>query len=152
VPHIEMTIENDLAPALIRSALLDFTPNRPEVWPGLSADEYKVYAVGDTWAEIREGNGGAIWARERYDWSDPETVVWTVQESGFSKPVSFVSARITPNGTGSRIHVVWDRRPSSLIGRAVMALIWITRGYPVKRSLMAGLARIAAQPHGSPPA
>jgi len=32
--------------------------------------------------------------------------VWTVQESGFSKPGSFVSARITPNRTGSRIHVV----------------------------------------------
>src|SRR4051812_30209243 len=96
VPHIEMTIETDLAPELIRSALLDFTPNRPERWPGLSADEYKVYTVGDTWAEIREGNGGAIWARERYDWSDPETVVWTVLESGFSTPGSFVSARITP--------------------------------------------------------
>ena len=52
--------------------------------------------------------------RERYDWSDLQTVVWTVQESGFSKPGSFVSARITPNGTGSRIHVVWDRgRPEA---------------------------------------
>jgi Polyketide cyclase / dehydrase and lipid transport len=152
VPHIEMTIETDVAPEMVRSALLDFTPNRPELWPGLKPGEYKVYAVGDTWAEIREGNGGAIWARERYDWSDPQTVVWTVLESGFSKPGSFVSARVTPSGTGSRVHVVWDRRPSSLVGRVVMALIWVTRGYPVKRSLMAGLARIAAQPRTSTPA
>jgi hypothetical protein len=67
-------------------------------------------------------------------------------ESGFSKPGSHVSARITPRGSGSHIDLVWDRKPSSAIGRIVMALIWLTRGYPVKRSLMAGLARIAAHP------
>ncbi|MDQ4006072.1 MAG: SRPBCC family protein [Actinomycetota bacterium] len=151
MPRVEFDMESELPPDRIRAALIDFTDRRPEIWPGLSAKEYRVYEVGDTWADVREGNGGNVWARERYDWSSPDTVTWTVVESGFCRPGSFVSARITPRDGGSRIHVTWDRRPSTVMYRLGLGIIKLTGGAPVKSSIRKGLARIAAQsPPGSP--
>jgi hypothetical protein len=72
-----------------------------------------VYSVGDTTAEVREGNRSPkIWARERYNWSTPGTVRWEVMESNFCDPGSYVEARITPGERGgSRIHVVCGTAP-----------------------------------------
>jgi hypothetical protein len=146
VARVEFDMESDLPPERIRAGLIDFSERRPELWPGLNAREFRVYETGDTWAEVREGNGGQIWARERYDWSDPETVKWTVLESGFCAPGSFVSATITPRAGGSNIHVVWERRPSTFLARLMMPMIALTGGAPVKSSLKKGLARIAEAP------
>src|SRR5205823_1618443 len=134
VARIEFDVDTDLAPERVMGALLDFTDRRPKLWPGLSAKEFRVFETGDTWAEIREGNGGKVWARERYDWSKPGVVTWTVVDSGFSRPGSFVSAAFSRRGTGSRIHVTWDRRPVGLVGRVVLRLIILTRGMPVRQS------------------
>lgn len=136
-----------MPPARIIGALTDFSERRPDRWPGLNPREYRVYAVGDTWADVREGNGGSIWARERYDWSKPGNVTWTVQESGFSKPGSYVSVDVTPRAEGgSRIHLTWNREPSSLLGRLVMDLIAVTGGRPVRSSILAGLKRLESEP------
>ncbi len=139
-------MESGQPPHRIVAALTDFSERRPERWPGLARREYRVYAVGDTWAEVREGNGGSIWARERYDWSRPGNVTWTVLESGFAKPGSYVSVDLTarPDG-GSRVHVVWNRQPSSLVGRIVMAIIVLQRGRPVRSSVQAGLNVLEAE-------
>src|SRR4051812_10895707 len=116
MPHVELDIETLVPPEQVRSALLDFSPDRPKVWPGIEPSLYEVYWVGETTAEIREGNkvpGGVVWAREHYDWSDPETVTWTVVDSNFCTPGSVVAASIrpTPSG-GSRVHVDWRRTPT----------------------------------------
>ncbi len=143
--HLEFDIESNVAPERILAALVDFSERRPDLWPGLNPKEYRVYEVGDTWADVREGNGGPIWARERYDWSRPGNVTWTVQESGFSRPADFVSADVAPrNGGGSRVHVVWERHATTLPARAIVLLIRLLRGMPVRRSIAAGLDRIAA--------
>jgi len=141
--HVEIDAETSLAPEKVHAMLIDFSDRRPEIWPGLSPDWYEVYSVGETSAEIREGNKSPkIWARERYDWSKPGVVRWTVMESNFSKPGSFVEAQLAPrDGGGSRIHVVWDRSPSSFLGRVAMTLIVATRGAPVKASLMAAIKK-----------
>ena len=146
MPRVEFDIESELPPERIRRGLIDFSERRPELWPGLNPKEFRVYEIGDTWADVREGNGGKVWARERYDWSSPDTVTWTVVESGFCEPGSFVSASITPRDGGSRIHVIWDRKPSSAGFRLGLGLIKLTGGAPVKSSIKKGLARIAAQP------
>jgi hypothetical protein len=146
MPRIEIEVESAQPPERIVAALTDFSERRPARWPGLNPKEYRVYAVGDTWAEVREGNGGSIWARERYDWSHPGNVTWTVLESGFSKPGSYVSVDLTPRpGGGSHLHVVWNRQPSSLLGSVVMALIALLRGRPVRSSIQAGLDRLEAE-------
>src|SRR5438093_8449049 len=128
--HVELDIDTDVAPDRIRAALIDFTERRPTLWPGLNRKEFVVYQVGDTWAVVREGNGGPVWARERYDWSRPDNVTWTVEESGFCQPGSFVSVDVAPRDVGSRIHVTWERNPKALLGAIISMHIKITTGTP----------------------
>jgi hypothetical protein len=134
-----MDVETSLDPERVKSALLDFSPRRPEIWPGIHPSLYEVYSVGPTTADIKEGTKsplGTVWAKERYDWSTPGLIRWTVQESNFSAPGSYVSAAIAPKpGGGSRIHVTWDRTPTSFVGRVVMAIITSTKGKPVRASM-----------------
>jgi hypothetical protein len=101
--------------------------------------------VGDGTADVREGNKSPkIWAREHYDWSTPGTVRWEVVESNFCDPGSYVEVRITPGEQGgSRLHVVWNRTTNSLKWKAMLALIPLTGGAPVKSSLKKGLERYA---------
>lgn len=144
--EIEMDIDTTLPPEQVIGALLDFSERRPEVWPGLEPSLYEVYSVGDTEAEIKEGSklpGAKFWAREHYDWSTPGTVTWTVRDSNFSAPGSYVSATVTPKGGGgSHIHVVWDRTPTSFVGRLVMAVIRRTKGKPVAASIKKALDKL----------
>jgi hypothetical protein len=146
MPRVEMDIDTTLPPEVVRAALLDFSPRRPQIWPGLDPNLYEVYSVGETSAEIREGTkapGMTVWARERYDWSSPDTVTWTVLESNFSQPGSFVSARVQPGSSGgSHIHLTWNRTPSSLKGRIAMFVIVRTKGKPVKASFEKALQRL----------
>jgi hypothetical protein len=144
--RVEFDIVTELPPQRIVDGLTDFTERRPDLWPGLNPKEYEVYEVGDTHAVVREGNGGQIWAKERYDWSKPGVVRWEVLESGFCAPGSFVQAEISPRNGGSTIHVTWERTPTTFLARIIMGLIVITRGAPVKSSIKKGLERIAEQP------
>jgi hypothetical protein len=94
---------------------------------------------------VQEGNNDMIWARERYDWSTPGTVRWTVQESSFSATGDFVEVVVSARpGGGSLIHVTWSRHGKTLVAKAMLALIALSRGLPVKQSVMAGLRRIEA--------
>jgi hypothetical protein len=146
VARLELDIDSDLPPERILAALTDFTQNRPNLWPGLKRELYQVHAIGETWADVHEGSGGPVWARERYDWSTPGTVTWTMRESGFASPGDFVSAAVQPgpNG-GSRVHVTWERHGRTLFGRLLVAMIVALRGRPVRQSIEAGLKRIAAE-------
>src|SRR5207237_10899996 len=101
-----LSVDSKAEAAQVLGALLDFSERRPDVWPGLARELYEVYEVGDTSAVIREGSTkpAKVWARERYDWSTPGTVRWTVTESDFCHPGSYVEARVEPKpGGGSRI-------------------------------------------------
>ena len=142
---VDIVVESSLPPDRVRSALLDFSERRPEVWPGITPALYEVYSVGAAEALIREGTKlpllTAFWAKERYDWSDPEIVRWTVEESNFCAPGSYVSARITPRDTGSRIDLHWERTPTSLPGKLATRMIVATNGKPVAQSFQKALAR-----------
>jgi hypothetical protein len=145
MPTVEIDIESSASPERVIAGLTNFTERRPELWPGLNPKKYRVYVVGDTWADVQEGNNDTIWARERYDWSTPGTVRWTVQESSFSKTGDFVEAVVRGKpGGGSRIHVTWSRNGKTLVAKAMTGVIALTRGLPVKQSIRAGLRRIEA--------
>jgi hypothetical protein len=145
VARIEFDIRTDAPPEAIRAALLDFSGRRPELWPGLPPDQYEVYEIGDTWAEIREGYRGRIWVRERYDWSVEGPVRFTVVDSGFAKPGSYVVVDIQPaDGAGSMLHITWVRWGKGLFGMQFVGVMALTRGVAIRRSFEAGLARIAA--------
>lgn len=143
---VEFDLETNASPEKVRAALIDFSESRPQLWPAIEPSLYKVYSIGETTADVREGSNspaGKVWAREHYDWSDPETVRWTVQESNFSAPGSYVSATIRPgrNG-GSVVHVAWDRTGSSLVGRLICRTIRMTNGKPVAASFKRGLEAV----------
>ena len=143
--HVEFDLESSASPERVIAGLTNFTAGRPELWPGLNPGKYRVYEVGDTWADVQEGNDDRIWARERYDWSTPGVVRWTVQQSTFSMAGDFVEAQVSARaGGGSRIHVTWSRRGKTWFAMAIVALIAVSRGLPVKQSLTAGLRRIEA--------
>jgi hypothetical protein len=138
MPKVEMDLETGLSPERVLGALIDFSDRRPEIWPGITASLYEVYSVGETSADIMEGTkipGGAFWAREHYDWSTPGLVTWTVVESNFCAPGSHVSAAISPDEEGgSRIHITWNRTPTTFSGRLAALMIKATKGKPVAAS------------------
>jgi len=83
-------------------------------------------ALGDTTAEVTEGGRefGGIWARERYDWSDPHSVVARVLDSNIFRPGSRWELRVRPTPAGgSRVEWALLRQPSSLKGRLVVLIL-----------------------------
>jgi hypothetical protein len=149
MPRVSFEIVSSLEPDAIHGALTDFSDRRPDLWPAIKHEEYEVYEIGHTTALVREGSGGSIWAKERYDWSRPGVVRWEVVESGFCERGSYVQAEIRSRAEGgSLVQMTWDRRPSTLGARLMLGLVALTRGAPVKSSFRKGLARIAAHPVG----
>lgn len=147
MPKVEMDVTTTVPPERVRTALIDFSARRPEIWPGITAKQYQVFNVGETDADVREGTG-SFWAREHYDWSDPQTVRWTVKESNFNAPGSYVQATISPrDGGGSDIHIVWNRTPTSFMGRIAALAIRMSKGGPVKSSFKKGLATLEHASH-----
>jgi hypothetical protein len=156
MPKVELDLETPIEPERVRAALLDFSERRPDIWPGIEPSLYEVYAVGPAWADIQEGSrmpGMQIWAKEHYDWSTPGVITWTVKESNFCAPGSFVSAEIgARDGGGSRIHIVWNRRPTTLGARLMALLIVAGKGAPVAASLRMAMRRLEAETARQPAA
>jgi hypothetical protein len=148
VPKTDTSVETSLAPEKVRAALLDFTSRRPEIWPGITPDLYEVYSVGDTSAEIKEGTKvplGAFWARERYDWSDPDTIRWTVIESNFCTQGSYVSATLRPREDGgTHVDIHWERTGTTLQAKLITKMIVASKGKPIASSFKKGLSRLEA--------
>jgi hypothetical protein len=97
--------------------------------------------------QIREGTKlpglGGFWARERYDWSSPDTIRWEVVESNFCAPGSYVSATLHPrDGGGTRVELRWDRSGTTVPGKLVGKLVRATKGKPVADSFAKGLKKL----------
>jgi len=152
MPRVEADVETTLSPERVREALLDFSDRRPEIWTGLAGEMYEVYSVGETSADVREGTklpGKMIWAKERYDWSSPDTVRWTVVESNFCAPGSYVAATMhARDDGGTRVHVVWERTGTTLLGRFLIRMISVMRGKPVASSLRGAFDRLEKEGAG----
>ena len=82
-------------------------------------------------------------AMEHYDWFTPGRVTWTVKESNFCAPGSYVSALVTPReGGGSHVHLTWERTPTTFKGRLAAFVIVRSKGKPVLASFRKGLANL----------
>ena len=140
---LELETQTSLSPEQVVAALTDFSERRPYMWTGISPHHYKVFSVGETSADVREGTKQGpidVWAREQYDWSKPNTVVWTVKESNFCTPGSYVKAEIYPReGGGSTIKSTWDRTATSASGRFIFAAMKLSRGKVIENSMRKGL-------------
>jgi hypothetical protein len=127
MPRVELRMRTALPPERLMGAMLDFTEARPELWPRLSRKFYEVYEVGETFAVVKEGTAGppfSVWARERYDWSTPWKVSWTVEESNFCTPGSGVVITVSSSeGGGSDVLLEWQREPTNPRGRIALSMV-----------------------------
>ena len=108
--------------------MTDFSPDRPHRWPASSKEAFEVYHVGETEADIREGQDfPKLWARWRYDWSTAGSVTLTVVEAEALSTGGFMTLTAMPRAEGgSAVHAVWDQSSKNLrglVGMATMRLI-----------------------------
>jgi hypothetical protein len=133
------------------AALTDFGPRRPEMWPNLDTKYYEVHEVGDTWADVTEGSEflGGVWARERYDWSEPGLVRLRLREAIDFKPGTEIVYRVAslPDG-GCHVSVDFQRIAASPRGRAVGALVQLAGARQFRKDLGVTLDRLSRLPAG----
>lgn len=126
--RFEFDFTTTATPEQVIELMTDFTPNRPHRWPASSVNAFKVYRVGDTDADIREGQDfPKLWADWHYDWSTPNSVTLTVTGGDALQAGSFLSMTATPNADGgSSVHAVWEQTSknlTALIGVTTMRFI-----------------------------
>ena len=105
-------------PDQVIELMTDFSPDRPQRWPASSEAAFEVYHLGETDAEIREGQDfPKLWARWRYDWSTPGSVTLTIVEAKALQSGGFMTLTATPRAEGgSVVHAVWDQTSKNLTG------------------------------------
>ena len=136
--QIRFEVDTPLSPQQVRAAATDFSERRPQLWSGIDPKRFTVHTLGDTTAEVTEGGRefGGIWAREHYDWSEPDLVVARVLDSNIFRPGSRWELRVQPMPVGgSRVEWTSLRRPSSLKGHLVVLVLRIA-GRPLLRGYL----------------
>ena len=114
----EFDFETTATPEQVVELMTDFSPNRPHRWPASSVKAFEVYHLGETEADIREGQDfPKVWATWHYDWSKPGSVTLTIIESDAMQPGGFMSLTATPTAeAGSSVHAVWEQTSKNLTG------------------------------------
>ncbi|NEB01068.1 hypothetical protein [Streptomyces sp. SID13726] len=131
-----------LGPKDVLEVLTDFSPARVRQWPTIDADHFEVHELGATWAEVTEGTAAA-WERVRYAWEPSgDLVTVTTLDSKLFGPGGGWVFRMTPEGTGTRVDVELTRRPATLKGRMLAALLPVVAPGSLRRSF-AGPLRAA---------
>lgn len=144
--EFQFAFDTKASPQQVVAAFTDFTERRTKIWEKtLDPEKYEVREVGDTWAIVREGSATpSIWALERYDWSEPGTVKWTVQESNFCKPGSYVELRIGEAEHGaSHVEGSWHRQASGLKGALIVTMGKVMGAKMIPSGYAAALDRYA---------
>jgi hypothetical protein len=124
-------------PVKVIEAMIDFSERRPEIWPNLTARLYRVHELGPGTADVTEGTavvGLEVWERVSYEWTD-STVRSVITDGTIYEPGGTFELRVEPHRDGSQISVVFDRRPKTTLGRCIGAMMQVSGGAPIKRSL-----------------
>ncbi|WP_432840777.1 SRPBCC family protein [Dactylosporangium sp. CA-092794] len=147
MPRIEFDLTTPVAPDRFIAALTDFSPARADLWPNVDLEHLKVHEVGPDSADVTEGSSlaGGVWERNRYDWSAPGTVRVETIESNTWRPGSSWLYQVEPAGTGSHIRVTVDRRPATLRGQLVSALLLVAGRRALRGATEQVLRKLAAQ-------
>lgn len=123
MPTTRFTVHTTLSPSDVMALLTDFGPERASRWPNVDEEHFKVHDQGPDWAEVTEGTSMG-WERERYSWDAAAgTVAIDTLDSNLWAPGSGWRYELTPAAGGTDMHVTLTRRPASLTGRLVGALI-----------------------------
>ncbi|HJQ89647.1 MAG TPA: hypothetical protein VJ820_19545, partial [Propionibacteriaceae bacterium] len=91
-------------------ALTDFTDARLQIWNRtLDPKTYELRDSGQTWAVARESSPRSpFWVVVRYDWSDPESVRWTILDSSYGGGGEGLVQIAPGDDGGSRVHAEWS--------------------------------------------
>lgn len=146
--QIRFEVQTPLSPQQVRAAATDFSERRPQIWSGIDPKRFAVHALGDRTAEVTEGGRefGGIWAREHYDWSDPDLVVARVLESNIFGSGSRWELRVRPTRAGgSRVEWTSLRQPSSLKGRLVVLALRVAGRQHLRGYLQKTLSKLENQ-------
>lgn len=139
MPVIHTSVTTDLSPAEALRTLTDFGPGRADAFPNVDQSTLIVHEVGDTWADVTEGNKLG-WERERYDWdTGAGTITAVTTESNLWAAGSRWDYRITPEGGGSKVQVRLERHAKGLMGHLVGALIPLLGARTVRSGLVSAL-------------
>lgn len=143
---IHLTIQTPVAPERVLGALTDFSPRRLDLWSNIDPRSYVVHAVRATSADVTEGSAffGGVWERAHYDWSHPELLTITVQESNAFAAGSSWTYRITPaEDGGSRINFSLHRVRKNLKGYVLTTLLRVFGRRIFQQDLEQTLKRLA---------
>jgi hypothetical protein len=154
VAKIHYEADGPVAADRFIAALTDFTPSRPELWPNLDAKYYELHELGDTWADVTEGSEflGGVWARERYDWSEPGVVRLRLSEAIDFKPGTEIVYRVTGRpDDGCHVAVDFQRIAATLRGRTVGALVQVAGARQFRKDLGVTLDRLSRTAPAPPP-
>ncbi|HET6733895.1 hypothetical protein [Mycobacterium sp.] len=112
-------------PDQVIELMTDFSPNRPHRWPASSVDAFEVYSVGETEADIREGQDfPKLWAKWHYDWSEPNSVTLTIVDADALETGGFMTLSATPSPDGgSAVHGIWEQTSKNLAGLAAVTMM-----------------------------
>jgi hypothetical protein len=143
MPTIRFQVPTDLPPDRVLNGLIDFSDQRPLVWPKIDISHFRVHGQGPNWADVTEGNALA-WERNRYEWNaSAGEVTVTALESDTWATGSQWRYRLVPTaGGGTDVQVTVVRTGHGLRGMVIGTLItWF--GHRILRADMEKvLARI----------
>lgn len=135
MPVIVTSVTSTLSPAEVMRILTDFGPSRAQAFAGVDESNLTVHEVGDTWADVTEGNKIG-WERERYDWDEQAgTISAVTTDSNLWGPGSRWDYRLTPQDGGTTVVIRLERHPKGVAGHLVAALMpllgkgFITAGF-----------------------
>jgi hypothetical protein len=120
VPTVHVVGETPVAPHRVLEAARDFSERRAELWPDVHLEHLHIHELGETSAELSEGNPwpiGYVWERLRHDWSKPGSVKGVVTDSNIFKPGSTWELRATAADGGTRVEVIGVRHLRGVKGR-----------------------------------
>ena len=144
---IRYEVDGAVPPDRFIRALTDFSERRPELWPNLDTRFYRLHELGDTWAEVTEGTDvfGGVWARERYDWSEPGHVQLRLVESTHFRAGTTIDYLITSrSGGGCHVDVRFRRIATSPQARLVGLIVQVIGTRRFANDLRTTLERLAS--------
>jgi hypothetical protein len=136
---IKFEVESPLEPEAVLKSLTDFSERRPELWPAIDPEVYRVHEVSASSALVTEGTDvmGGIWARELYEWDGSGTVRATIQESNFWHPGGTWELTATQrNGGGSILRVARNRRAKNAKSRLFEAMMRVVGARVLAKELL----------------
>ncbi|HEX9097652.1 MAG TPA: hypothetical protein VF990_16320 [Candidatus Dormibacteraeota bacterium] len=143
MPTIRFQVATDLPPDRVLGGLIDFSDQRPIVWPNIDNAHFRVHAQGSDWADVTEGNALA-WERNRYEWNaaSGEVSVRALESDAWA-PGSRWQYKLLPTPAGgTRIEVTAVRTPRTIRGRLIAMALPIVGRRVLKSDMEKVLARI----------